>query len=253
MMSLVTSCVTSTRTLKKVDMSEALTRDGFGRPKRSRASDRRVAPNRVVPNAARTRKRLFDLTVASLALVVLSPVFAVIAVAIKIWDPGPVFFAHVRIGQNGRAFLCLKFRTMIPQSKQVLEYFLASDPEAKREWSVTRKLKYDPRVTRFGRILRRTSLDELPQLINVVRGDMSLVGPRPIVKSELTYYGRRKSDYLSVRPGITGLWQVSGRSDTNYPERVSLDLEYIRTMSLFKDCIILLRTVRAVASRAGSY
>jgi exopolysaccharide production protein ExoY len=147
---------------------------------------------------------------------VLSPLFLFVAILLRLTDPGPVFFGHKRVGLGGRSFHCLKFRTMCTDADAVLQRVLASDPAAAAEWEATRKLRNDPRISRVGRVLREYSVDELPQLINVIRGEMSLVGPRPVVTSELTRYGNAAVHYLSARPGITGLWQVSGRSDTTY-------------------------------------
>lgn len=182
----------------------------------------------------------------------LAPIFIVVAILIRRSDSGPVVFGHQRIGYRGEPFRCLKFRTMAVNGDALLDRHLAGNPEARREWEETQKLRDDPRVTTLGRVLRASSLDELPQLINVVRGEMSLVGPRPIVQGELKRYGAAAAEYLSVRPGLTGLWQVSGRSDTSYDERVRLDREYVRTESLIGDLRIMVRTVPAVLLRKGS-
>lgn len=198
-------------------------------------------------------KRMLDVATASLAIFILSPVLLILALAVCL-DGGPAVFGHSRIGRGGRSFRCLKFRSMVPNAGAVLEELLMKDPEAARMWAATRKLPRDPRVTRIGRFLRATSLDELPQLFNVLRGEMSLVGPRPVVQEELTdHYGVAAVCYLAVRPGITGLWQVSGRSDTTYAERVSLDCRYVREFSIWNDLRILLRTVPAVLIRRGAY
>ncbi len=190
-------------------------------------------------------KRLFDFCAALTALILAAPLFIPLAILIR-RDGGPVFFAHERIGRGGRRFPCLKFRTMVTDAKARLEHILATDPQAAAEWARDQKLRNDPRVTRVGRILRATSLDELPQLINVLRGDMSLVGPRPVVAEELERYGTDRTSYLRVRPGITGLWQVSGRNQTTYEERVALDVRYVETWSFSQDLIILIKTVREV-------
>ena len=158
----------------------------------------------------------------------------------------------MRIGASGQVFECLKFRSMIANADAVLADLLARSPEAKAEWDATQKLRKDPRITPVGRLLRKTSLDELPQLINVVLGDMSLVGPRPIVASEVRFYGDKIAYYQAVRPGVTGLWQVSGRSDTTYDRRVQLDVWYVRNRSLWLDIAILFRTLPAVLSRRGA-
>jgi exopolysaccharide production protein ExoY len=197
-------------------------------------------------------KRAIDITIATTALIVLSPLFLFVAVLLWLTDPGPVFFGHKRVGLGGRSFRCLKFRTMCTDADVVLQRLLASDPAIAAEWAATRKLRNDPRISGIGRVLRTYSLDELPQLINVIRGEMSLVGPRPVVTSELTRYGNAAVHYLSARPGITGLWQVSGRSDTTYRARISLDARYVTDWSLVGDILILLRTIPAVIAARGS-
>ncbi|WPB87014.1 sugar transferase [Sediminicoccus rosea] len=198
-------------------------------------------------------KRAMDMVGAGLMLLVLSPVFLILALIVRA-DGGPALFAHRRVGRDGESFGCLKFRSMVIDSQARLEALLASDPAARAEWDATRKLKNDPRVTKIGRFLRATSLDELPQLINVLRGEMSLVGPRPVIQAELDrYYGAAALHYMSVRPGITGLWQVSGRSDTSYAQRVALDMAYVARLSVWQDIRILLRTPVAVLSRRGAH
>jgi lipopolysaccharide/colanic/teichoic acid biosynthesis glycosyltransferase len=164
-----------------------------------------------------------------------------------------VLYGHDRIGYKGRRFRCLKFRSMVPDADIVLARYLADNPAARAEWDACQKLRHDPRITPLGRFLRTTSLDELPQLFNVIRGDMSLVGPRPIVHAEMVRYGKRIEAYTCARPGITGLWQVSGRSDVDYGSRVMLDSHYVSTWSLPGDVLILLRTVKVVFSQSGSY
>jgi len=214
-----------------------------------------LAPIQLVPTAAGLHaraKRALDVSLAGLALLALAPVFAVIALLVR-RDGGPVFYAHGRIGQNGLGFGCLKFRSMRTDSQAALAELLAGDPAARAEWEATRKLRHDPRVTRIGRFLRATSLDELPQLINVLRGEMSLVGPRPVVAAELAeFYGAAAAHYMSVRPGITGLWQISGRSDTSYARRVELDVAYATRPSLWNDIKILARTPLVVLARKGA-
>jgi lipopolysaccharide/colanic/teichoic acid biosynthesis glycosyltransferase len=193
---------------------------------------------------------------AALALFILvfcAPLMVLTALAIYVYDGGPPLFAHRRVGREGRGFRCLKFRSMAVDAESRLERLLASDPAARREWEADHKLRRDPRVTPLGRILRKTSLDELPQLINVLRGEMNLVGPRPVVQAEACKYGHRFVHYCAVRPGITGLWQVSGRNNTSYGRRVALDVLYTRRKSLRLDLAILLRTVPAVLMRDGSY
>jgi len=202
----------------------------------------------------RLLKRGFDLAAAGLLLLFLAPLMGAIALKLRLVDKGPVLFAHARVGRGGAAFRCLKFRSMVPDAKGALERLLASDPAARAEWERDYKLKDDPRVTPFGRMLRRTSLDELPQLVNVLRGEMSLVGPRPVVPAELDRYGEARVYYLQVRPGLTGLWQVSGRSDVDYARRVALDAWYVRNWTLWHDVLILLKTLLVVPSRsAGAY
>ncbi|MEL7344946.1 MAG: sugar transferase [Pseudomonadota bacterium] len=195
-------------------------------------------------------KRVFDLTLAVLSLPLLLPIIA-ICWALARSDGGPGFFAHTRIGRNGRAFRCLKIRTMRPDAEALLADLLAVSPAARMEWDETQKLTNDPRVTRIGAVLRKTSLDEFPQIFNVIMGQMSLVGPRPVVAAELDRYGPFASIYSSVRPGVTGLWQVSGRNDLSYGERVQLDVDYVSGLSMMRDIWLLLRTVLEVARRSG--
>ena len=189
---------------------------------------------------------------ALIVLALLAPVM--LAVALLIWrrEGGPVLFAHYRVGQDGKLFRCFKFSTMHGDAECMLAELLARDPRARAEWQLDHKLRDDPRVTRIGRFLRHTSLDELPQLFNVLRGEMSLVGPRPITVAELTRYGRVRWHYLSVRPGMTGLWQVSGRNNTSYDERVDLDRRYVEQRSVWLDALILVKTVKVVVSRHGA-
>jgi exopolysaccharide production protein ExoY len=198
-------------------------------------------------------KRALDILGAGIGLVLLSPFFLIVALLVRA-DGGPAFFAHQRVGRGGKLFGCLKFRSMVIDSQARLEALLANDPAARAEWEATRKLKNDPRITRIGRFLRSTSLDELPQLINVLRGEMSLVGPRPVLEAEIDrYYGAAAAHYMAVRPGITGLWQVSGRSETSYESRVALDVAYVSRPSMIADLAILLRTPVAVLSRRGAH
>lgn len=197
-------------------------------------------------------KRVMDVAGAAALLAFLAPAFLLLAWLVR-RDGGPAFYGHTRIGKDGRGFPCLKFRSMVVDSDARLEALLASDPAARAEWEATRKLRHDPRVTPVGRFLRSTSLDELPQLFNVLRGEMSLVGPRPVTAAELsTQYGAAAAHYMSVRPGITGLWQVSGRSDTTYAQRIALDVAYASRLSLWQDVVILLRTPVVVLARRGA-
>jgi len=191
-------------------------------------------------------KRLMDIVVATLALILAAPIMLVIAAFILAADGGPVIFVHRRIGFAGRPFDCYKFRTMRTDASVALQKYLADNPDAALEWRERKKLKHDPRITLFGRLLRVSSLDELPQFFNALRGDMSCIGPRPVVAEELPYYGAAAADYLSARLGITGLWQVSGRNSIGYAERVALDSRYVRNWSLRRDLLILLRTAFAV-------
>nr|WP_245498142.1 sugar transferase [Hansschlegelia quercus] len=197
-------------------------------------------------------KRAIDVVFSALAIAFLLPVFLLIILAVRASSKGPVFYGHARRGFCGATFKCLKFRTMVVNGDEVLKRHLAENPEARIEWSETRKLRNDPRVTGIGKILRKSSLDELPQLLNVLRGEMSIVGPRPVVTAELANYGDHASDYLQTRPGITGLWQISGRSDTSYAQRLAFDSEYVRTWSTAKDIRIMLLTVPAVVMQRGS-
>lgn len=209
----------------------------------------RVTDPRLIRNVRRATgvgKRCFDFAVAALALLLLSPALLTIAALIKIKDPGPILFGHRRVGRQGGSFYCLKFRTMKMNAEAELQNILATDSDAAAEWNETQKLRNDPRVTKLGAFLRKFSLDELPQLINVLRGEMSLVGPRPITPDELERYGRQRRYYLLVRPGITGLWQVSGRSSATYDQRVQLDREYIEEWSWLGEIWILAMTLPAV-------
>lgn len=198
-------------------------------------------------------KRGFDVTVALVCLFLLMPLFGLVAAAIWAVDGGSPFYSHRRLGRDRKAFGCLKFRSMRMDSDEILRRHLAANPDALAEWAQTHKLKNDPRITAIGHLLRKTSLDELPQLINILRGEMSLVGPRPIVQAEVEKYGDAASAYFAVRPGLTGMWQVSGRSDTTYAERVRLDRQYVESRSFTGDIVIILRTVPAVFLVKGSY
>lgn len=196
-------------------------------------------------------KRLIDLSGALLLLVMFSPLMLLLAIVLK-FQGGPVLFRQERVGLRGERFRCLKFRSMVVDADRALLDHLRTCTQARREWEENHKLAKDPRVTKFGHFLRTTSLDELPQLINVLRGQMSLVGPRPIVPQEMARYGDRLGHYLTVRPGLTGLWQVSGRSNCTYAERVALDARYVSEWRLTRDLMILLQTVPAVMARRGS-
>ena len=214
----------------------------------------------TMPNDAdHVHRRLHDACVLFLhqlialaLLMLLAPVLLLIVFLIWKCDGAPVLFGHYRVGLNGKLFRCMKFRSMRRDSERVLAELLRDDPQARAEWARDQKLSDDPRITPVGQFLRRSSLDELPQLLNVIRGEMSLVGPRPITVAELTRYGNVRWDYLSVRPGITGLWQVSGRNNTTYEERVSLDRRYVEQRSVLFDIAILAKTVRVVLLREGA-
>ena len=198
-------------------------------------------------------KRITDLVLASMGLLLLLPFFLLVGVLIKITTRSNIFFHHRRIGLDGNYFKCIKFQTMYPNSQEILEELLANDENVRLEWQKDFKLKNDPRVTRVGNILRKTSLDELPQLFNVIKGDMSLVGPRPIVDAEVSKYEDDFYYYKLVRPGITGLWQISGRNDVDYTNRVRLDVWYVKNWSLWYDFVILFKTVFVVLRREGAY
>lgn len=198
-------------------------------------------------------KATLDCLFAVVLGILILPFFILIVVAIKIDSPGPVFYGQYRLGQKARPFTAWKFRSMVVNAEQVLAQQLAADETLREQWQKERKLKQDPRITRVGKFLRRTSLDELPQLWNVLRGEMSLVGPRPIVDDEITYYADKFELYQRVPPGVTGLWQVSGRSDVTYAERVSLDAYYVRNWSIWLDIYILLKTVWVVLVGDGAY
>jgi Undecaprenyl-phosphate galactose phosphotransferase WbaP len=201
----------------------------------------------------RLTKRALDFTAAIIGGILISPLLLYLALAVKASSRGPVLYGHERIGRYGRRFKAWKFRTMFQDAHLVLEQYLEDNPEARAEWDQDHKLRYDPRITRIGRFLRKTSLDELPQLWNVIRGDMSLVGPRPIVTAEIVKYGQYYGFYTMVKPGITGLWQVSGRNNTTYDERVQLDAYYVRNWSPWMDVVLLIKTIRIVLFAKGAY
>ena len=210
--------------------------------------EERTSSNRLVSVFAAWVLRAVSL----LLLTLISPLLAIIAFLIWQVDGAPVFFAHYRVGHDGRLFGCLKFRTMRRDAEQQLKRLLETDPQVRAEWERDQKLANDPRITPIGHFLRKTSLDELPQIVNVVKGQMHLVGPRPITVAELNKYGNVRWHYVSVHPGITGLWQVSGRNDTTYAERVVLDAAYVEKRSLWMDLGILLKTVKVVVLGRGA-
>ena len=208
--------------------------------------------NNLAKRSSRILKRTMDI-VGSLAIITaLSPVLLTLYFLIK-KDGGNAIYGHPRIGRNGKEFKCLKFRSMVVNSKEVLEHLLATDPEAKAEWDKDFKLRNDPRITKVGAFIRKTSLDELPQLFNVLKGEMSLVGPRPIIKDELERYEEDVDYYLMAKPGMTGLWQVSGRNDVDYETRVYFDSWYVKNWSLWNDIAILFKTINVVLKRDGAY
>ncbi len=210
------------------------------------------ASNHLNQLPSQLMKRLFDVSGSLVLLALLLPVMLGLALRLLV-EGHPVLFWHERVGRHGKSFQCPKFRTMTPDADARLEKLLRTCETSRTEWEERRKLRNDPRVTQLGRFLRETSLDELPQLWSVFRGDMSLVGPRPVTRGELTHYGDNVSYYKQVLPGITGLWQVSGRSEADYPTRVALDVWYVRNWSLWTDVVILLKTVGVVLKRRGAY
>lgn len=200
-----------------------------------------------------TSKRIIDVVIALSAIVLLAPLLIICFVATVLTSPGPALFRHRRVGFSGKNFDCLKFRTMATDAPERLRRLLESDPIAAAEWAIHRKLRYDPRVTAIGAILRKSSLDELPQLFNVLRGEMSIVGPRPVTEEELVRYSSSLGAYLSCRPGITGLWQVSGRSTTTYNKRVACDTFYARNWSIALDAKILIVTIPSILFSDSAY
>lgn len=198
-------------------------------------------------------KRCMDLVLSITGGLLLLPFFGLIGLLIRLETPGPIFFRQVRVGRGGAPIRILKFRTMVRNAEEVLQQYLAANPLLREEWAADQKLREDPRITRMGAFLRRFSLDELPQLWNVVCGEMSLVGPRPIVKEEIPRYGSAFAAYIRVRPGMTGLWQVSGRNNLSYRQRVHIDRYYIFNWSTWLDLLILARTIPAVLKREGAY
>lgn len=198
-------------------------------------------------------KRVMDIAIAFPVLVFVSPLLVAIYALIKIFDPGPALFRQLRVGRDGRQFTVLKFRSMRVDAEVRLAQMLASDPAALEEWDRYQKLRNDPRVTFVGRILRRTSLDELPQLVNILRGEMSVIGPRPVTSSEIHRYGSAYPFYTAVRPGVLGLWQVKGRNRLTYPERIALDVKYVTTWTIWQDLKIMTMAVPVVLLGLGAY
>lgn len=201
-------------------------------------------------------KRVFDLAFVVIFLSLFWWVYPLVALSIWATSPGPLVYGHTRVGRGGRKFKCYKFRSMVVNSKEVLDELLARDPVARSEWERSFKLKDDPRITRVGAFLRKTSLDELPQLWNIITGDMSVVGPRPVTRREIKLYytdGDSLRHYISLRPGLTGPWQVGGRSDTTYEERVAIDREYVRNWNVWSDFKIVMATVSVIFTKRGAY
>jgi exopolysaccharide production protein ExoY len=198
-------------------------------------------------------KRVIDIILATSAIILLAPLLTLCFLACLLTSPGPAIFGHQRVGFRGKLFNCFKFRTMVLDSESRLRDHLAANPKAAAEWAATRKLRFDPRVTAIGSVLRKTSLDELPQLFNVLMGDMSIVGPRPVTEEELVRYSTNANAYLACRPGITGLWQVSGRSGTTYSKRVACDTFYARNWSMALDAKIMIVTIPVLLDTENVY
>jgi lipopolysaccharide/colanic/teichoic acid biosynthesis glycosyltransferase len=228
-----------------VSAAESIRLQGAFRRAASRAPRRAARPT--------TLCRALDLLIALPLGLFVAPLMVMIALIIKLQDGGPALFVQERVGRDGRLFRCWKFRTMVADAEARLDSLLACDEVARREWAADHKLRRDPRVTRFGELLRISSLDELPQLFNVLAGDMSLVGPRPIVRAEVERYGRWIQHYCAVRPGLTGVWQVNGRNDVSYRRRVAMDVLFVRRLSPQLYLRIMAATPRAVVRRHGSY
>jgi undecaprenyl-phosphate galactose phosphotransferase len=209
--------------------------------------------NNLARKRNRILKRVFDFMASLIGTILIAPILIIIAFLIYKSSPGSIIFSHMRIGTNGKVFPCYKFRSMVNNSQEMLSKYLEENAEAREEWNRDFKLKNDPRVTTIGEFLRKTSLDELPQLFNVIKGEMSLVGPRPIIDKEIEKYGEYINDYYLVRPGMTGYWQVSGRSDVDYKERVQMDSWYVRNWSLWQDLVLLVKTIGVVFGGKGAY
>lgn len=214
----------------------------------------------ILPNGDRCRirhmplKRIFDILFSVLILIFGAPLFFLIALAVKCTTTGSIIFSHERIGRGGKRFQCYKFRTMHADAEQRLKAILKNDPERKKEWDATHKLKNDPRITPIGKILRKTSLDELPQFWNVLIGDLSVVGPRPVVYREIVnHFDGKAGKILSIRPGITGIWQVSGRNDISYKTRIQLDEKYVDNQSLMMDMKLIIQTIPVMIQAKGAY
>lgn len=194
-------------------------------------------------------KRLMDVIISVIGMIVLSPVFLIVSILVKMDSKGPVFFAHTRYGKDGKKFKMYKFRTMYENAQEMIKEFT---PEQMKEWKENYKLKDDPRITKIGKFLRKTSLDELPQIVNIIKGDLSIIGPRPIIDEELERYGKNKEKFLSVTPGLTGYWQANGRSLTSYEERMNMELYYVDHISFKLDIKIFFKTIESVIKKEGA-
>ena len=194
-------------------------------------------------------KRVFDLVISTIGLIILSPIFLILAIIVKLDSKGPVFFAHTRYGKNGKKFKMYKFRTMYENAQDMINDFT---PEQMKEWKENFKLQDDPRITKVGKFLRKTSLDELPQIVNIIKGDLSIIGPRPVIEEELEKYGDNKDKFLSVTPGLTGYWQANGRSSTTYEQRMEMELYYIDNISPKLDVKIFFKTIESVIKKEGA-
>lgn len=197
-------------------------------------------------------KRIIDFVLSLIALIILSPVFLCIIIAIKLDDRGPAFYKHMRVGKNGVPLGVYKFRSMTTKYKTFDEFYQTLSDEQKKEWNENFKLENDPRITRVGRILRKTSLDELPQILNILKGEMSIIGPRPVIEEEVNLYKENKDRFLSVLPGLTGYWAANGRSNTTYEERMEMELYYVDNISFLLDIKIFIKTIISVLNRTGA-
>lgn len=229
-----------------ISQSELTMTNSSIKEKESEKSIDIIKDNKIAYN---TTKRIVDVVLSFIGLIVLSPVFLFLSIIIKIDSKGPVFFAHKRIGKNGNTIRIYKFRTMHQNAEAMIENFTE---EQMKEYKENYKLKDDPRITRVGKFLRKTSLDELPQILNILKGELSIIGPRPVVESELEKYGPNKSKFLSVKPGLTGYWQANGRSTTTYEERIDMELYYVENRSLWLDTKLFFKTIISVIKKEGA-
>lgn len=234
--------MTAQSQLISVKMLQVLVKRGFQLPA-SRSGQIGLARHRLDGNLA---KRLFDVIFSLSVLILLLPIYLILAMLIAISSPGPIFYIQERVGKNYKSFSCIKFRTMVNNADEILLDMIATSPDLREEFEETFKLKQDPRITWIGRFLRLTSLDEFPQFWNVLKGDMSVVGPRPLVPEEIYKYGRHMDKVLTIRPGITGLWQVSGRNDIPYNRRVQMDVYYVNSRNLWLDLLLVVKTIGVI-------